>query len=506
MQRAWLIAIISLFCHIAPTFSTSTLLRSRAKLRQRLHWNLHPWVDSDFGLAFSGKPQERETFSVIVWGATLGTRNDTKHNDGLFCILRYGPAKSLWDEKLRSTGRVSNTSKPMSLSPMWNMGTLVTGSDKTELSVRIYALDEPELTLAPELRGKKLQSQRRLLSEFSVGVGTLRQASRNSLDGKASFKLPGGGHLQLTAARGGFAPNFALKDYGMSPSTSYEVAAPIAGQQSVRVEDINGAGPLLVGTAPLPVALQGVWWVIGESSGSSLLSFGGPNNDGNGCSLGYISGEKNSYKIRAEGDGVMAASEPSGLDKIIEAGDKTYHFEFDDAANPTFGQVYMLLEGIGMKEKFPEQIMSSQMHLLPDGDVEYAGSLVWLRNTTVWGLNIVGDTKLVQVMDGSGEKIEPAWSKFVAAEKESDSRAYPGWMFYKSSTPASSPWSVAVTEELLQRVQMKMVLIMISLLAVAGGCCGAGAYGCFRLNRMVRQTLAERYDKRQTFKTSYWIH
>lgn len=499
------LVIISLFCPILPTSSTSLLLR---RLRRRLHnRNSHPWAD---GLFVNAKPEERETFSVIVWGATLGTRNDTKHHEGLFCIARYGSAKSSWDEKLRGTGRVSNTSKPMTTSPTWNLGMLVTGTEKTEISVRVFAIDEPELSL-PELRirGQKLPGKRRLVGEFSVGVGTLHQASGNSVDGKASFKLPGGGHLQLTAARGGAVPNFALAAYGLSPSVSYETADPIPAQQAVRIEDITGIGPMIVGTAPLPIALQGIWWVSGQSSGPSLLSFGGPNNDGNGCSLGYISGDRNSYKIRSEGDGVVATSEPSGLDKLMEAGDKTYYFEFDDAADPTFGQVYTLFEGfgIGKEEMFPEQVVNSQMHLLPEGDVEYPGSLVWLRNTTIWNLEVLGDTKMVQVVDGAGEKIEPAWSKFVAAEKDPDMRQYPGWIFYKSVKTVSSPWAVAVTEELLQRVQLHMLLIIVGMFVLASCCCGTCAYCAFRMHRTVRQTLTGRYERRLTLKQNYyWIH
>jgi hypothetical protein len=510
MQLWRLTTILSLFYSICPVSSTSAHLRSRAQLRRlaagKLHsWNLHPWVDSDFGLGVSGQPQEWDTFSVIVWGATLGTRNE-KNNDGLFCNLRYGPAGTTWDEKLRGTGRISNTSEPMARSPTWNLGTLVTGSDETELSVRVFALDEPELPL-PEQRGKKLQEKSRLLGEISVGIGTLRQASHRSADGKASFKLPGGGHVRLTATQGGVPPTFALADYGVSPSTSYEMVAPIAAQQAVRVEDVNGVGPMILGTAPLPSALQGIWWVTGQSSGSSLLSFGGPNNDGNGCSLGYISGEKNSYKIRAEGDRVISTSEPSGLDKIVETGDKVYRFEFDDPVNPTFGQIHMLLEGLAIGTNWSDHVMNSQMHLLPDGDVEYPGSLVWLRNTTVWGANLVRDTKLVQVMDGTGEKIEPAWSKFVAAEKDPDNRDYAGWTFYKSVSPVASPWAVAVSEEVQQRVRVHGILIMVALLFLAGGCCAACAYGCIQLHRRTNWLLKVWHkDKLKTLKQNYyWI-
>jgi len=456
-------------------------------------------------LAFSGKPQDLQTFSVIVWGALLGTRNDTKHHDGLFCILRYGPPKSSWDEKLRGTGRISNTSKPREEAPTWNLGTLVTGDDKTEVSVRVFAVDEPDIS---EFRGKKLPGKRRLLGEISAGLGTLQQASRNSVDGKALFKLPGGGHVRLTAAHGGVAPNFGLADYGLSPTMSNEPVAAIAGQQAVRVEDISGAGPMILGTAPLPPALQGIWWVAGRPSGSSLFSFGGPNNDGSGCSLGYISGEKNSYKVRAEGDRVIATSEPTGVEKLVEAGDMVYYFEFDNAVNPRFGQVYMLFEGLsmGVKEKLRESVMNSQMHLLPNGDPEYPRSLVWLRNSTFWGINAVGDTKLVQVIDGMGQKIEPAWSKLIASEKDPDNRNYPGWMFYKSLSPATSPWSIAVTEELMQRVRVHMVLLMVALLLLAGGLCTACTYGCVRLRRTLQFLDIWQHDKKQNLRRSYFIH
>jgi len=391
-------------------------------------------------------------------------------------------------------------------SPTWNMGTLVTGSDRTELSVRVFALADAEPSL-PELRGKNLTGERRLLGEFSVGIGTLRQASRNSVDGKASFKLPGGGHLRLTATRGGSPPNFGLAEYGMSPSISYETSAPITSQQAVRVEDMLGAGPMILGTAPLPIALQGIWWFAGQTSGSALLSFGGSNNDGSGCSLGYLTGEKNSYKIRAEGDRVVSSSEPSGLDKVMETGDKVYYYEFNNAANPTLGQIYTYFDGLGgAQEGAKSAMMKSTMQLQPNGDLEYPGSLVWLKNTTVLGIN-VKDTKIVQVIDGAGEKIEPAWSKFVASEKDPENRNYPGWMFYKSVTPSSSPWAIAVTEELLQRVRVHVILIMAGLLAFVCSCFAASAYGCVRVHRTSR-SLREgwNHDKRQNLKQAYWIH
>merc|ERR1719506_1692243 len=118
MQLWPLVSLLALFCHVLPTSSAHAHSRSRAHFMRKLHnQNMHPWLSSEVG-----KPQERETFSVIVWGATLWTRDDTKHHDGIFCMIRYGMPQTSWDAKLLGTGRMSNTSKPMVRSPEWDLG------------------------------------------------------------------------------------------------------------------------------------------------------------------------------------------------------------------------------------------------------------------------------------------------------------------------------------------------------------------------------------------------
>lgn len=508
MQTSRLTAIILVLSYVLPSLSASLRSKSRAGVRRELpSWELNPWAEDGFGYTPPDKVQGNDTFSVIVWGATLGTRDDAQRNEGLLCILRYGAAGTSWDDKPRGTGRVSTTSTPGARSPTWNLGALVTGDARTEISVRVFA-DEPARA-SPESHGQRLPGKKRLLGEISVGIDTLRKASSSSIDGKALFDLPGGGHVQMTGVRGGVAPNFALAENGISPSSNYELAAPIAGQQAVRVEDLTAAGPLIPGAAPLPLALQGVWWIVGQGSGSALMSFGGPNNDGNGCSLGYITGQNNTYRIRAEGERVFATSDPSGLDKIAEVGDKVYNFEFDSAARPTFGRVHLTFENINIKgkAKWAEHALSSEIHLLPRGDPEYPGSLVWVRNTTVFGANLVADSKLIQIMDGAGEKIEPAWSKFVATEKDPENRKFPGWMFYKSISPVTSPWAVAVTEEMQDTVRIHLILILVGLLVFISCCLAVGAYGCVRLYRWLRFLEAWHQEKRKRLvKQSYWIH
>lgn len=492
-SQRFLAALIFLCPVLSNSASTQHQFRSRSQLLRKLHgWNAHGGLAREL----PEKLEELQTFSVIVWGASLHMHKDTNGSEGYFCALRYGSAKTSWDDKLRGTGRISNISNHSTISPVWNVGTWVIGTDETEVSARIYATKEA---------GRSIDNAR-LLGEVSVAIGTLRKVSQHTSSGRASFKLPGGGDVQLSAFRG----QFALSDLGISPASSYETSAPIGGQQSVRLEDMDGHGPLILGTAPLPFGLQGIWWFGGQTSSSSLLSFGGPNNDGNGFSLGYLDGPKNTYKIRAEGDRVAMSPQPSGLKKIVdEFGDKIYSFEFNDRVDPTAAHVRVSFDGLDgdVQGKWSERIMNFDMQLMPHGHPEYPGSLVWSRNTSMW----MDDYKFVQVMNGRGEKIEPAWSKFVAYEKDPKNRDYPGWMFYKSAVIAESPWEAMVNKEVAQRVRVHAILIIVCVVVVLLVGIVGSIFGIVRLQRTVRamdfwQYYKDLTKRRHAFKQSYWIN
>lgn len=45
-------------------------------------------------------------------------------------------------------------------------------------------------------------------------------------------------------------------------------------RKCISVEDVSGDGPFVVGKAPLPPALQGVFWLTWQGSGSCLASLG----------------------------------------------------------------------------------------------------------------------------------------------------------------------------------------------------------------------------------------
>jgi hypothetical protein len=269
---------------------------------------------------------------------------------------------------------------------------------------------------------------------------------------------------------------------------------------------------MILGTAPLPVALQGIWWFGGQSSSSSLLSFGGPNNDGNGFSLGYLDGPKNTYKIRAEGDRVAMSPQPSGLKKIVdEIGDKVYDFEFNDHVDPTAVHIHISFEGVDaeVQSRWPERMLNVDMQLMPHGHPEYPGSLVWSRNTSFW---MDDDYNLIQVMNGKGEKIEPAWSSFVSYEKNPNNRDYPGWMFYKTAVASEeTPWESRVNKAVVQRVRLHAMLIIASAVVVLVACVAACVLGTMRLQRTVRamdfwQRAKDYARRRHAFKQSYWIN
>lgn len=58
------------------------------------------------------------------------------------------------------------------------------------------------------------------------------------------------------------------------PLTSAE-ANPIGDLKHVNAADISGDGPMVIGKAPLPPCMQGLFWMTWQGSGSCLASLGG---------------------------------------------------------------------------------------------------------------------------------------------------------------------------------------------------------------------------------------
>jgi len=207
--------------------------------------------------------------------------------------------------------------------------------------------------------------------------------------------------------------------------------APIGNMKSVEINDIHGTGPLILGTGPgLPTQLQGLFWLTKQGKSSALCSFGGPSKDGGNCSTGQLTTE--AYKIRVSGDRVWSfAQNDFAAIKAAKKLDLVYHFHFDDVTNPTHCQIYPEARNAGVLLT-AEWLLNFEMHLLEDGDPEYPNSVVWRRPSAVFGIEIKKkEYLLVQVMDGTGTRIEPAWSKFVEYENsEKMSGTSPGRIWY----------------------------------------------------------------------------
>jgi len=226
----------------------------------------------------------------------------------------------------------------------------------------------------------------------------------------------------------------------------------IAPDQQVMAGDVTGKGPLLLGKAPLPVALRGMWWLTHQGDSSALMSFGGPNLDGDGCSTGQLE-DDGSYKIRVSGDRVWAfADKDSSNFQKAEKYDLTYRFEFDDLDDPQWAKIHIITKydsccccGLECTRACPW--CTNWTMYLNDDDDEFPQSLVWERKSTIccdaccFAHIFHGPSwpccgyyyKIVQVIDEEGKRIEPAWSQFVEYENKDECGGSPGEITYRSA-------------------------------------------------------------------------
>jgi len=164
--------------------------------------------------------------------------------------------------------------------------------------------------------------------------------------------------------------------------------------------------PLIVGTAPLPENLRGLFWLSQQALLSSLISFGGPNHDGDDLSEGML-GDDGSYRIEVMGDRVWSAATCFG-EKFERQFMLTYNFEFDDPNNPTESTIHAESGCPGGVHPFC--CFSFSMDLAPQ-DPEFPGSVMWTRKSKICGLT--DKYKVVQVIDEFGKPIQPAWDHFL---------------------------------------------------------------------------------------------
>lgn len=342
----------------------------------------------------------------------------------------YSCPGNTWEQMPTSSGRVATVASP-STSPSIGLMYRIIATSDTRVYVKLFDESGAEVGVA----------------NTTINGPALTTPSVNKVD------VDTGGTIQIAFYKG-------LERLGFTESINYEKASPIAATQVVKVRDVDGYGPMVVGVAPLPENIQGLWWLTNQGASSALVSFGGPNFDGAGCSTGLLD-PYGRTRVRVEGERSFSTAQRDYADLGLEAFDGVYDFYFntnDTHSNPTFAHI-----AASNINGFPftgsgDFFANFSMTFLPEGRPEYAGSKVWLRQTSFMGINAGEDYLLVQVVDGNRQKIEPAWSKFQAYLNSTETGWSPGWMWYPSNFPSPSVGAPAELEKGKRRFRMRLAI------------------------------------------------
>jgi len=189
--------------------------------------------------------------------------------------------------------------------------------------------------------------------------------------------------------------------------------------RTLTMEQLETDMPMIIGKAPLPKQLRGVFWVGNQSRSSALCSFGGPNNDkvvdgGKNCSSGQIGSDKK-YCIRVSGDRVWSVRSHI-LSFVYAVNDIRYVFTFDSAEDPKYATIQNFCDFRGWLPGYDIFFFAElfDMALMESHDT-FTNSVVWKRTSIMPFGN--SSYELVQVMDEFGVRIEPAWSSFMEYQR-----------------------------------------------------------------------------------------
>lgn len=172
----------------------------------------------------------------------------------------------------------------------------------------------------------------------------------------------------------------------------------------------------------LPKSLQGIFWLTKQGDSSSLMSFA-TSRDGDGLSqidLSPIDG--NHLKIRVGGDKVWSFASKGKSWILVRTTDLVYEFAFKDANGraPTNmddaveAQIIPYAHNLGIRLSWTQLLDFSMKKLADDKRGKYNTSVVWGRPSAIFGIE-VGSAyyDLVQIIDGDGKKLYPAYSDWL---------------------------------------------------------------------------------------------
>jgi len=207
-------------------------------------------------------------------------------------------------------------------------------------------------------------------------------------------------------------------------------------------EDVKAGKTLVLGTAAmgLPEDRQGLFWLTRQGAKSSLMSFARTRDGcgiatcpGNDCAQTFT--EANPFRIRVAGDRTW--SDGGGFDsttfKAAAAIDLVYNFFLEGEGKMVIvPQITRSFFNI----KVARWLMEFRADLLDPSKVEEhkspyttkadgsRNSIVWRRNSNALGgtqqIGGAAEYDLVQVLDGDGNKIQPAYNDFLASCKSAE--------------------------------------------------------------------------------------
>jgi hypothetical protein len=204
---------------------------------------------------------------------------------------------------------------------------------------------------------------------------------------------------------------------------------------------MSGDGPIRVGTAAdgLPPSMQGVFWLTEQGDSSALMSFA-PSRDGAGLSSFTINpSDGYHFKVRVGGDRVWSFHDKASSWELVRGIDLIYNFRMENsagappatAADIAAAQIIPSTANFNFELDAPS-VLNFRAELAPTGSHSaYPESVVWGRPSAVFGFE-GGYYDLVQVIDGDGNRIEPAFSDWVTyCEDASLTGSTPGEFHYK---------------------------------------------------------------------------
>lgn len=202
-------------------------------------------------------------------------------------------------------------------------------------------------------------------------------------------------------------------------------------------DKVSNGFPLNYGEKDLPENMQGLWWLTKQDSGSSLITFGLSPEGKTGGAKRYNE-LKGQMQIEVVGDRTWTFAHNNLTGNLNKARrlDLVYEFNFkpekgqewEEGKQCNFAQIHPIAMDVELDN---ESLVDFEMTFKSEGAPEYPGCPAWSRTSEVLGSPTPDhDYHAIQVIDGDGKKLEPAWSAWKKAMDSKEAGDSPGRFWF----------------------------------------------------------------------------